>query len=174
MLGFLAVCVQAHSCKASFGVDPLLDEAFHVLGYRSFLSPALCALLRSVCPSTGTLIPGCSAAPVGLRPDPDPSKVAVFACPNRRLSGTTSTNSGNLAMFCCNVVRNGDSALSQLIINWASVPCLREVNGGELGRYAQVSVEKRLDWHRGKEVKCPGRAVDRRATEENERAQRAA
>ena len=27
-------------------------------------------------------------------------------------------------------------------------------------------MEKRLDWHRGKEVKCPGRAVDLRATEE--------
>ena len=56
--------------KGSFGVDMLFDEVFHVLGCESFLSPPLCALLRSVCPSTGTLIPGYSAAPAGLRPDP--------------------------------------------------------------------------------------------------------
>ena len=58
-------------------------------------------------------------------------------------------------MFCCHVVRNGESALSPKKINWASVPCLREVNGGELGKYAQLSVEKRLDWHRGKEDMVP-------------------
>ena len=88
----------------------------------------------------------------------EPSKVAVFACPARRLSEPTCTNSGNLAMFCCHVVRNGDSALSQLIISWASVPCLREVNGGELGKVAKSQWKRsEVPWpcrgpscHRGK------------------------
>ena len=66
----------------SFGVDLLCDEAFHVLGCKSFLSPPLCASLRSVCPSTGTLLPGCSAAPAGLRPESLPKLQCLHVQPN--------------------------------------------------------------------------------------------
>ena len=109
LLGFLAVCEQELPealqfrvlLRGSCGVDQLVNDAFHVRGRTCSLSRSHCALLRSLCPWSGTLIPGCFGASAYLRLDPEPPKLQRFACPAIRLTGPTSADSGKLTMLCC-------------------------------------------------------------------------
>ena len=82
----LAVCVQELPealqvgvlLRGSFGVDQFANGAFHVRAGTYSLSRLLCALLRSLCPWSATLIPGCFGASACLRPDPEPAQVAAL------------------------------------------------------------------------------------------------
>ena len=86
--------------RGSCGVDQLVNDAFHVRGRTCCLSRPLRALLRSLCPWSGTLIPFCFGASAYLRLDPKPPKLQRFACLAIRLTRPTCADSGNLTMLC--------------------------------------------------------------------------
>ena len=65
-------CSEAPSALTTSSIAPSMSE-----GHCS-LSPPFCALLRSLCPWSGTLILSYFGASACRRPDPEPSQVAVF------------------------------------------------------------------------------------------------